>query len=79
MNLEVYNVGDTLVFVGESTNFRKNQQYRIKEIQHIDFDELDCFYYEFENWRVGCYDFYLKANFVSLSKLRENKLNKVLK
>lgn len=80
-----YKVGDVLVFVGESKNFKKGKRYRIFKIDKIDYyiDEVDsnygktCLY--FEKTHFGCYTEYADDNFKHIDKHREDKLNEILK
>lgn len=79
-----YNVGDVLVFKGESAKFQFGKRYKIFKKSIIDYsiDELDTSYGNevlyFENSDFGCYSKFADENFESINEHRDKIINRIL-
>ena len=79
-----YEIGDILIFKGESNRFKTGKYYRIIQKTIIDYsiDGLDSAYGNevlyFEGSDFGCYAVFADDNFVPVDEYRDKIINKIL-
>ena len=79
-----YEIGDVLVFKGDSSKFVTGKKYKILQKSIIDYsvDELDTSYGNevlyFENANFGCYATFADENFEPVNEHRDKILNRIL-
>jgi hypothetical protein len=80
-----YEIGDILIFKGESNRFKTGKKYEISQISIIDYeiDDIDHNYGNqvlyFKCTDFGCFAKYADDNFETLEEYRNNKLREILK